>query len=179
MRAPSRSSFLPLVSTRGRSRHVLLATGLLAVLATVSAPAAAKPDIPGKLQEMLKAKSGKDVCTPSCMLCHTDPAGGDDRIREPKLSVLLVYSLADNKNVAGLDGLDKTNTDDDDVTDYQELVAGTDPYAKGTSPICAPVYGCGARIAPASSSNRATSGAAALFAAAVATYLVRRPRRQR
>jgi hypothetical protein len=152
----------------------------LLVSAFAAAPAQAKPEFPGELQKMLAAtKTG--VCTPSCMLCHTDPAGGGEYVRTTlnksgvawpgSIEIILL-----SKNAQGLANLKDEDTDGDTISDLDELLAGTDPLVKGTPSICAPEYGCGARVAPAPRSYRGAAGVAALFAAAVAAYFVRRPR---
>ncbi len=171
----------PLPLSVRRPGALLTAALAVAALSLVTLPASAKPEVPGRLQTLLEKKAGKKLCTPTCLLCHTDPAGGTDYVRDPRAPVTAWYAVAYGEDEAGFNTLAdrKADSDMDGVADYDELVAGTDPFAASNASICSPLYGCGARIAPASSSNRATTGAAAIFAAAVATYLVRRPRRKR
>jgi hypothetical protein len=157
--------------------RALMATAFL-VVAFAAIPARAEPEFPGKLQTIL-ATIKPGVCTPSCMLCHTDPAGGEKYLRSVgdtgTVWAIFLGNYVKSNNAMAVANL-KSDTDGDTVSDIDELLAGTDPLVKGSPSICSPEYGCGARVAPAPPSYRGAAGVAALFAAAVAAYFVRRPR---
>lgn len=103
---------------------------------TWGATAAAKPEYPGKLQEKLDMP-----CAPTCMLCHTSPEGGGDKINSfaPFGSAVANGQPPESFLMGDADG--------DNVSDLDELKKGTNPVIEGDATVCVPEYGCGARLA--------------------------------
>jgi hypothetical protein len=111
----------------------VVAAGFVVTLSTV---AAAQPPYPGQLQERLKMP-----CVPTCMLCHTVPEGGDDKLNDfSGTGLALKLGAIDGKT---------TDSDGDGKMDADELIAGESPVIPGNVSVCAPEYGCGARVAKA------------------------------
>ncbi len=125
-----RSSSLPHVIGR------LAAAAAVGVVVSLSGlrPAAARQEYPGVIEKAFDAS-----CTPACILCHTDPNGGAENLRDEVL--LTYYPVAKGGSP---DGLKSVDSDLDLVSDYDEIHAGRDPLAFGDASICTPVYGCGA-----------------------------------
>jgi hypothetical protein len=116
-----------------QKRAIAAVAALFAV--SFSAVALAEPDFPGELQKAIKMP-----CAPTCMLCHTDPEGGPDKLNDFYGDVLAFKGGGGDKT------LDK---DGDGKSNYDELIAGESPLIPGNPSVCIPEYGCGARVAKA------------------------------
>jgi hypothetical protein len=161
-----------------RGAHPLAAPLLtlgLALAGLLSAPEAhASSTFPGKIEKLAHLP-----CTPTCLLCHTDPNGEIKTLRagpmkEPwALSTFLFLNSSDGTQ-ADLDKLAGQDTDHDGVNDLPELQAGQNPFLTGDSPYCSDIrYGCGARIASKPVLDGSTA-AWLLSAAAACVYAGRR-----
>ena len=153
--------------SRGRGRVWWSVLGSLGVVGgfLLDAPlASASREIPGKLRKALDAP-----CAPSCMLCHSSPDGGKETVRQ-NVPAITYYATALSGTPAPLEGMD---TDNDLVSDIEELRTNRNPWMYGDAPVCVPEYGCGARIAehPPSESGHTTEF---LIGASVALVLVQR-----
>ncbi|HWA73103.1 MAG TPA: thrombospondin type 3 repeat-containing protein [Polyangiaceae bacterium] len=148
------------------SSRLVLALSLAMASLCASVRAHAEATFPSKL-EALAATS----CTPTCLLCHTDPAGGLDHLRNDASGApwaLINFTFLKNGGtVDNVTPLDAKDTDGDGMSDLKEIQAGRDPLVKGEAPICSELkYGCGAshlaRTAPLDRGSYAWLGAAAV-----------------
>jgi hypothetical protein len=127
-----------------------------------AANAHAEPEFPG----VLKDKAGA-TCIVTCLTCHTDPAGGADKLKLPFGATFgAAVKAADGGSTMLLDTFNMSDTDMDGVKDLVEVKAGQDPTVFGPQSICTPSYGCGARLARPSR-ERGTVVALALAAGAL------------
>jgi hypothetical protein len=151
---------------------------LLVLLGVLSwcVPAVASPEYPGLIQDELDMP-----CAPGCTICHRDNNGGVGtvvqpfgeamfsgglRLRRPDLIVPILQTVAK-------DGVD---SDQDGVSDVDELSRGDNPNESGAGLLCA-TYGCGAQIAPP---QRRMGGELLLFSTATVLLLFgQRTRRRR
>jgi MYXO-CTERM domain-containing protein len=94
-------------------------------------------------------------CPPTCTVCHRDANGGFFTVVKPFGQAMIDVgglSARSPEEIPGaLQALDaaKTDSDGDGASDVDELRAGEDPNRPGAQSLCGPVYGCGARVAPA------------------------------
>jgi len=146
-------------------RHALV---LLAAVSWTEA-AAARPEYPGVLQKALAMEG----CVPVCTVCHTDPAGGADRLNGffPQPYSVVLAALA-KMPLPALDG----DFDGDTMSDGDELKAGRSPILSGDAGICAPQYGCGARIAPLRRDGAGGTGPLLAVGLVLSVRLLRRRR---
>jgi hypothetical protein len=163
--APSRAS---------RTRGLLpLALGLALAGLFSAGEAHASKDFPAKLEKLAGLP-----CTPTCLLCHTDPNGEIKTLRkgpggEPWGLTTFAFLAAGDGTQADLTKLEGQNTDMDGMNDLPELQAGQNPLIKGDAPFCSDLrYGCGARIASKTPLDGSTAGW--LLAAAACVYVGRR-----
>lgn len=139
-----------------RVRTSLTVAVCLAPLFVTSA-ALAEEDYPGPFSEA----AGYD-CPVQCLVCHTDAAGGADKLNPFGFNAFLNGILPGQPGtvrlaVANMRMKPDLDSDMDGVKDFQEFENHTDP-SKQNTPITCIGYGCGARIAkpaPPSSSSSA------------------------
>jgi len=127
-------------------RHLALCLGTLTVTVLYAPVAAAIPELPGEIRDIL----GLD-CTPSCLLCHKVEAGGEGTLNGYGESVKGVQGPGGAERVYGFpDGTGfKTDYDKDLEFDANELIDNTDPRTTAKTGICSDAtYGCGAQVAP-------------------------------
>lgn len=133
-------------------RHLSSLAKLLSSLAIsssalfVSNSALASDVFPGAVRDTLEMP-----CLPSCLLCHTVNPGMSGLTDQPfTLAMTGNAGLPNPGETAwverGLAALGATDSDEDGMSDLDELKAGRDPNVKGAGDICAPDvhYGCGA-----------------------------------
>ena len=118
---------------------------------------------------------------PDCTICHQTNSGGVGTATKPFADYLrkrrLVRENEDSlRNALRAMQGEGHDTDNDGVTDFDELKAGTDPNGEFASDVPPVEYGCG-RVAPAGPRpDWMAAGAGALVIAAL-TIRRRRPRR--
>jgi MYXO-CTERM domain-containing protein len=123
-------------------------TGFLLVMA-FALRASAEPTFPGGIQD-----AGGIPCTPTCLLCHTAIPGTLANLKQPfGLAVLRNGVVPGDPNSlhAVVDKLreKQTDSDDDGKIDVDELSVGSNPNLPDpNAELCAPLYGCGAHLAP-------------------------------
>ncbi|HEX6276867.1 MAG TPA: hypothetical protein VFZ53_27695 [Polyangiaceae bacterium] len=166
-------------------------------LAAFPAPASARPEFPGVVQETLALD-----CAPPCTVCHTSAAPEGINAEQPfvvnlqawvptletrafnedTLPTLLTLNrdeICRNESDLGCvaDGMCTRPCDanGNNVSDIEDLIAQTDPNP-GAKLLACPKYGCGAHLAP-ERPLRPIDGAASLLALGAACLLVRRARR--
>jgi len=134
--------------------------------------ASAKPEFPEALEKNLGLK-----CVPTCLLCHNDPAGGEDHLRDAQKSALYMLLAQETKpGDAQLQIVRAMDSDNDGVDDLTEIKAGRDPLVFGDSSICSPSYGCGARIAKPAAPQSDGSALLVSLGAAISLALWQRRR---
>lgn len=137
--------------------------GIVAVAALSSAPALASLSFPPVIQSELGL-----VKAPDCTLCHRTDAGGFGTVTRPfgrtmmsQLGLTAANTAALRSALSGADAA-KFDSDDDGVSDIDELRMGTDPNV-GTSGVEAapevplPQTGCALRANPSESPWSATA----------------------
>lgn len=130
----------------------VVCSGMLLALA---GSASARPEYPGYLQEAVGMP-----CVPSCVLCHTDPAGGAERRNihyAPFWALAKAYEAAKDKSSVDASAFLQGDSDGDRKSDFDELKAGESPILPWPAPACVPEYGCNVRATP----TQAESGVAA------------------
>lgn len=168
------------VPARGAAllRCGLALAGLVSVL--LAAPAAnARPEYTGYIFDAIPGM----VCVPQCIICHTDNQGGAETWTEKTFgrngggAMRGPMGLRGAELKANIEKLD-SNLPADKVTDAVRLKDGLNPNsgAEDTSSICAPAYGCGARIAPALPTDSQAAGAALLSGLVLVGLMLRRRR---
>lgn len=109
----------------------------------LASSASARPEYPGYVQEAVGMQ-----CVPSCTLCHTDPAGGADKLNTQYANFYGAALQHDSPTYDASVAL-AGDTDGDGKSDFDELKAGENPTQSGSAPVCNPIeYGCGVRAAP-------------------------------
>lgn len=143
-----------------RARGVLpLALGIALATLFSAEQAHASKDFPAKIEKLAKLP-----CTPTCLLCHTDPNGEAKTLRvgpnkEPWALSTFIFLATGDGTQADLTKLEGQNTDMDGMNDLLELQAGQNPFIKGDAPFCTDLrYGCGARIASKTPLDGSTAG---------------------
>ncbi len=148
----------------------------------VSNSALASDVFPGAVRDNLEMP-----CLPSCLLCHTVNPGISLTAKQPFAGSMITAAnrpLPSQGEVewvqAGLAGLGTTDTDEDGMSDLDELKAGRDPNVKGAGDICAPDvhYGCGA-ASVAEPASGSLGGAAWFVLGGLAVAAAARARRTR
>jgi hypothetical protein len=138
-------------------------------------PARASKTFPTKIETFAKMP-----CTPTCLLCHTDPNGEIITLRKgPNGEPWALLAFDFLKNSDGTDADRQalgTDLDMDGTSSWEELQKGQSPFLPGDAPICNEIkYGCGAsHIARTAPLDRGS--AAWLAAAAVGCVLAARRR---
>lgn len=168
------------VSVRGAA---LVRRGLaLAALASVllAAPLAnARPEYTGYIFDAIPEM----VCVPQCIICHSDNLGGASTWTAERFGLNNGGRISGEKGARGsalatiLKASDSTMPLDM-VSDFARLKDGLNPNtgAEDTTSICAPAFGCGARIAPALPVDSHAAGAALLSGLVMVGLLLRRRR---
>lgn len=155
---------------RAPRQALLILVGLL----SWSLPASTKPEFPERLRQRLPI----DGCVPSCLVCHSDPLGGADKLHGFWPVVFpIVAEEAPPAQLPALDG----DFDQDGASDGDELRRGESPVIAGDASICtsnSPQYGCGARIARFSPEGPTRAGLL-LFGGFWLGALIRRTTRRR
>lgn len=171
-----------------RRRLLPLVAGLGVTSVTLSA--AASPSYPGELQKALDLG-----CVPPCTVCHQTTDGGYGTIRPGSFGEAMMTqgglvaqdparlrcalallspecavppACAEPEQTCAV-----VDSDGDGVGDIEELRALRDPNSDSDHSFCGPQYGCGARIAPRTSTPRDET-VAGLLALLVALGLLRR-----
>lgn len=168
---PSKASIGKPDRQSARSRPwAAMAAGYLVLAGVLSTTrwADARPEYPGRVQERLDLGS----CVPTCMLCHSDPAGGADNLNRFSGFGLLI---AEREELPDLTG----DLDGDGASDGDELRRGESPVIAGNASICSPQYGCGARIARPSPEGSTRAGTVLLLGMAIGALIRRTTRRSR
>lgn len=147
----------------GLVKTLAFAFALASVCAT--APAHAEAEFPSKIQDLAGMP-----CTPTCLMCHTDPAGGVDHLRKAAdgsdWALISFTFLKAGGTAANLAPLEAKDSDGDGTSDLKEIQTNQDPLVKGDVPVCSELrYGCAAHIARQSPLDR---GEAAWLVAAAA-----------
>lgn len=155
--------------------HRIAALGVVALGLALAPRAAASPEYPAKVGELLSME-----CPPPCTLCHLDVNGGAGTAEKPFAQSMVDAGLVgedESKIRPALDALQAADVDSDGdgVSDVVELRASNDPNLAGDAPICGPRYGCGARVEPRGSLD---PGALALALLAAVVLLASRRRRR-
>lgn len=125
-------------------------SGLLAVAAVLvlRAPtASASPTFPGVVQGELAL-----AAAPECTLCHTTPSGGFGTANTAFATYMRSRGLraGDAGSLRGAlaaSTAERRDSDNDGVSDLDELKRGADPNAAGADAVEPPAYGCGGRVA--------------------------------
>lgn len=154
-------------------RRLALCLVVLGVTVLHAPVATALPEIPGDMRELMGLE-----CTPTCLLCHTEETGGADNMNDYGLFMAEkgVEGPAGFQAMFGPDGIAfETDTDEDMVSDGDEIIANTDPRSTADTGICSDAsYGCGAQVAPGGTPF--VSGWGLLAALAVAAACLRQLR---
>ena len=142
---------------------------VVAALSLAAVGARASGNYPGDIADHLGGPA------PACTLCHASPGGGGPGVTAVA-SAMAAEGLTGGANttamLAAIDALDAagTDSDGDEVSDVDELRAGTDPNVAGstggggdTPP--APAYGFGCAASPVST-DAPLLAALAVFAVA-------------
>ena len=161
-------------SVPGRLRSSRIVRLVPAVISTIlslalTGAASAKPEYSGKLQENLDLP-----CAPTCMICHTDPAGGAEHRNQYWLNFYPALNSTVPVTLLG-------DADKDGKSDGDELKAGENPVIYGNAPVCIPDYGCGARVAATPPDNGVAPEVwlvGAISLGALARFQLRRKRAQ-
>ena len=157
-------------SSKWAAMRAFGSTGFLLASLFAAPPASAEPTFPGTLAD----KAG-GVCVVTCLTCHTDPAGGGDKLKVFGAAFGgAVKALEITGNTSSLDSFKDSDADGDGVKDLTEVLAGHDPTSPGATSICTPAYGCGARLSRLPPSGRGTVAPLLLAAAALAFATRRR-----
>jgi MYXO-CTERM domain-containing protein len=156
-------------------RSLALHTALLASI-LVAPIASASETFPPVVRQF--AGSARE---PECTICHQTNSGGTGTATKPFAEYMrkrrLVAKDVDALRTAlrAMQG-EGHDTDNDGVTDFEELKAGTDPNGEFASDVPPVEYGCG-RVASAGPAHDSLAAAAAAFVAAALVIRRRRPRR--
>ena len=155
-------------------RRLTPGLGVLAVTVLYAQVAAALPEIPGEMRDVMGLE-----CTPTCLLCHTTEAGGSDNMNAFGKTMKTQTVQAPNVGVKAVFGPEgsawESNFDKDMYSDAAEIVNNTDPASTADTGICSDaIYGCGAQVAPGATPF--VSGWGLLAALGVAVALVRQLR---
>lgn len=155
-------------------RPIASTLGAFALSCAWACPALASPEYPGALREATGAP-----CAPLCTVCHLTMSGGTGTALKPFAEAMIDQGLEGEDEAlvkAAVQGLKDSpaDSDQDGVDDISEIADGRDPNASGEGDVCGPVYGCGARVAPARAAGSLDAEALALTLAALWVTLRRR-----
>ena len=126
-------------------RALCLTVGLLLLLGDARS-AAATPNFPDELSAQWGLSSLPT--SPSCLLCHTNPAGGLGTVTTPFGSFLRsrglrAYDVASLRTALEADRGERHDSDGNGLPDYDDLQKGDDPNgAAGDGDVERPRYGC-------------------------------------
>ncbi len=149
----------------------LIALVGFAAITTAETSAEASPEYPSIIAEAVGASS-----PPPCTVCHDSPSGGFGTATKLLAKYLESRGLSASDEgslrtaLAAAKG-EKSDSDKDGVSDTDELKAGSDPNAAGSSGPPPAEYGCGNV-----SGARPANVSFAMVAAAAAAFVCRRRR---
>lgn len=112
----------------------------LLVVLLGAGPAYASSTFPGELKEQLGLSQ-----VPLCTVCHTDLKGGSDTLAQPFGLAVQTHGAVSNDTqslrqaIAAMEK-DRTDSDEDGISDIEELEAGSNPNRPGNEG--SPTYGC-------------------------------------
>ncbi len=148
-----------MINDRHSLMKALIAAALFGCAFGFSGTAHASATFPGKVKEHLKLS-----CVPQCTLCHTANPGESSTfggpfgaqvagarvavsqaVQPPDFSPEAIGAALENIRAKGL----AADADKNGVNDVVDIESGSNPNLGG-EPVCGPMYGCGAHVAPQS-----------------------------
>lgn len=168
---------------RGRSllsgrRRAWVAAGALAGVLCSAAPVSATPDYPLAIDLVLQLDPQCPSQNSRCLICHTTSRGGQGTAVQVFARALRRYGLNRGRDAALLQAAltalpDETDSDEDGVSDKEELMGCGNP--SGPDLGVGPEYGCdGAHITPEARAERPLAALLSVLLVAGCGLLVRR-----
>ena len=153
--------------------RTILAWMFALVVAFWGAPASATPNFPDELQSTWGLSALPDSPSPTCLLCHNNPAGGLGTATTAFGTYLRsrgakAYDTSSLDNALAADRGEMHDSDGNGVTDYDDMVLGHDPNGSAEEDVEHPRYGC--------SAARGSGDVAAWFGVACVLVALRRAR---